>query len=324
MPKIKKIVKTDFTMIHNAMVRDKELGFHERGLLLTMLSLPDTWDFSIRGLMAISTDGYTKISNSLKILEKRGYLKRERVYAGGKIIDWEYYFSDEPIFAADEGEPPPCTQQGSEKQPCTQQGSEKQELENLVSEKQIQDNLESAAERQAGVILHEQINNKENNNQESKNIISSFSKSIHQSNSSGYMRLKDGYTEIVKKSIDYDAFILWIQESNGYMDKKELDEIVDYIVSAICSDKPTETICEHELPREVIRSVMLKVDRTCVENAIDQMRKTDNIRNYGKYLISTLYNEATGRSFRENTEERNAEYAVKRDFGSALDKYRNL
>ena len=69
---------------------------------------------------------------------------------------------------------------------------------------------------------------------------------------------------------------------------------------------------------------MLKVDRTCVENAIDQMRKTDNIRNYGKYLISTLYNEATGRSFKENTEERNAEYAVKRDFGSALDRYRNL
>jgi hypothetical protein len=45
------------------------------------------------------------------------------------------------------------------------------------------------------------------------------------------------------------------------------------------------------------------------------MRETDDIRNFEKYLISTLFNEANGRHFKENAEERNAEYAVKRDFG---------
>ena len=35
-----------------------------------------------------------------------------------------------------------------------------------------------------------------------------------------------------------------------------------------------------EFPREVIKSAMLKVDRICLENAIEQIKQTDNVRNY--------------------------------------------
>lgn len=45
------------------------------------------------------------------------------------------------------------------------------------------------------------------------------------------------------------------------------------------------------------------------------MKQTDNVRNYERYLISTLFNKANGRSFRENAEDRSVDYAVKRDFG---------
>ncbi|MEE0471866.1 hypothetical protein [Ruminococcus sp.] len=45
------------------------------------------------------------------------------------------------------------------------------------------------------------------------------------------------------------------------------------------------------------------------------MKRTDNVRNYESYLISTLFNEANGKRFKENAEGRWAEYAVKRDFG---------
>lgn len=41
MPKLKKKVAVDFTVIHNQMIRDYNLGATERGVLLTMLSLPD-------------------------------------------------------------------------------------------------------------------------------------------------------------------------------------------------------------------------------------------------------------------------------------------
>ncbi|MBO6301668.1 MAG: helix-turn-helix domain-containing protein, partial [Ruminiclostridium sp.] len=95
MPRLKKEVKRDYTIIHNAMIRDTNLGATERGLLITMLSLPESWDFSIRGLMHILPDGLTKISTALKNLEKAGYLIRRRIYENGKIADWEYVFSDE-------------------------------------------------------------------------------------------------------------------------------------------------------------------------------------------------------------------------------------
>ena len=76
MPKLKKRKSKDYTIISNTMLRDKSLGGMERGLFLTMWSLPDNWDFSIKGLCAILPDGYTKVSNSLKKLESAGYLVR--------------------------------------------------------------------------------------------------------------------------------------------------------------------------------------------------------------------------------------------------------
>ena len=85
------------------------------------------------------------------------------------------------------------------------------------------------------------------------------------------------------------------------------------IVRRICSRKKTERICGQEFPREVIKSALLKVDRICLENAIEQIKQTDNVRNYERYLISTLFNEANGRSFKENAETRSVDFAVKRN-----------
>ena len=60
---------------------------------------------------------------------------------------------------------------------------------------------------------------------------------------------------------------------------------------------------------------MLRVDRICLENAIEQIKQTDNVRNFERYLISTLFNEANGRSFKENAETMSIDFAVKRDLG---------
>ena len=95
MPKLTKRVSHDFTLINNKMLRDCELGATERGVLITMLALPDNWKFSIKGLSKILPDGITKISTALKNLEAKHYLIRRRIYTNGKISDWEYIFSDE-------------------------------------------------------------------------------------------------------------------------------------------------------------------------------------------------------------------------------------
>ena len=105
MPKIVKIGEfKDYTLIENACLRDKALDIAERGLLVTMLSLPDNWDFNGVGLSSILPCGKTKVYNTLKKLEAAGYLKRRRIYTNGKVSDWEYHICGRPIFREENSE----------------------------------------------------------------------------------------------------------------------------------------------------------------------------------------------------------------------------
>ena len=63
-----------------------------------MLSLPDNWEFSEKGLqMILPADGQTSVRTAIKELEGSGYLSRTRLRdAKGKVIDWLWTFSDYP------------------------------------------------------------------------------------------------------------------------------------------------------------------------------------------------------------------------------------
>lgn len=292
MPKLKKKITRDFTTVHNTMLRDMRLGATERGLLLTMLSLPDDWNFSIKGLCCILPDGYTKIATALKNIEKTGYLVRRRIYTDGKITDWEYLFSDEPMSDVELVE--------------NSDGTELLESENLELENLILGNL-----KQETLELEKSCDNKRNNNQVSNNQISSDQASIHQSDG---LTIREQYTELVKTNIEYEEYAEWIRLfARDYMTVQELNEIVSIIVNAITSEKKSDRICGQEFPREIIRSVMLKVDRGCVERTIETMKHTEHIRNYERYLLSTLFNEANGKQLKSGTENRQIDEQLRKE-----------
>lgn len=50
---IKQEVTENFFMLSNMIMMDGSLAINERGLLVTLYSLPKTWDFSIRGMTKI-------------------------------------------------------------------------------------------------------------------------------------------------------------------------------------------------------------------------------------------------------------------------------
>lgn len=107
MPILQKRIRSDFTTVHNAFLRDKTFGINARGLLVTMLSMADGWNFSIKGLSSILPDGEYRVASTLRELEKFGYLKRKRILGKkGRIVDWKYCFSDEPIFLENNQEEP--------------------------------------------------------------------------------------------------------------------------------------------------------------------------------------------------------------------------
>ena len=320
MAKVKKKITSDFTIVHNKMLRDRNLGATERGVLMTMLSLPDGWDFSIKGLTKILPDGYTKISTALKNLEKTHYLIRERVYCNGRIVDWDYIFSDEPMDLPESKN----SENGVENTFFSGiQESDFQEGQNLESENQIQEKQQ----------LENRRSNKINNNQENKNQILSDLKSINQSAANSkkqtvenveksdglmehYLRETEIYTEIIRENIGYNDYVLWIEsyyqlfEKENEMTVEELDEIVGMIVRAICSKKPTAEICGQTFPREIIKSTMLAVSRESLDNTLEIMHKVGEIRNYERYFISTLFNETNGTHFKSHTQSANYDYEI--------------
>jgi hypothetical protein len=96
MSRFRKDVKDNFTVIHNDFIKDKRLGWGEKGLLLTLMQLPDDWNYSVAGLAALTPDGTYKVSKLLKKLNAAGYFRRIRlVDSNGRVVDWIYEFSDQ-------------------------------------------------------------------------------------------------------------------------------------------------------------------------------------------------------------------------------------
>lgn len=90
--------RKDFTVMANYHFRDKNLSLKTIGLLSLMLSLPDTWDYTTRGLVSICKDGESAITAALKEMEKEGYLTRKRIRdKSGKLGETEYTIHEMPL-----------------------------------------------------------------------------------------------------------------------------------------------------------------------------------------------------------------------------------
>ena len=92
-----KIHKTkDYTVMSNTHLRDKNLSFKAKGLLSVMLSLPEEWDYSMNGLVAISKENLTAVRNTLTELEANRYLIRERKQNTKGQFEYEYHIYETP------------------------------------------------------------------------------------------------------------------------------------------------------------------------------------------------------------------------------------
>ena len=98
MPVIRTEKTENFTIMANHHLRDMSLSLKARGLLSLMLSLPDDWDYSARGLACLCRDGVSSINSALKELEQAGYVARSlRRNSRGKIVDTEYTVYEVPL-----------------------------------------------------------------------------------------------------------------------------------------------------------------------------------------------------------------------------------
>lgn len=71
----------NYTVMSNHHLQDKRLSLKAKGLLSYMLSLPDDWDYSLKGLTVGCKDGLDSVRTAVLELEEHGYVRNEIHYA---------------------------------------------------------------------------------------------------------------------------------------------------------------------------------------------------------------------------------------------------
>ena len=253
----------------NYHLRDPNLSNKARGLLSTMLSLPDNWDYTTRGLARICKDGVDGITAQLKELEQYGYLVRHRIRdSNGRITDMEYIIYERPHTASPDTEKP-----------------------YMVKPDMALPRLETPAQINIDKRSTEEINNDSVNTHSffSDDTRPSVLAALETKRKEANFRDMDEYREIIKENIDYDILL-----SDMPYDHDRLEEILELIVETVCSTKKYIRVAGTDYPAEVVRSRLLKLDAEHIRFVFDCLKEnTTKIRNIKQYLLTTLYNAPT-------------------------------
>ncbi len=259
----------NYTTMSNFHLRDPNLSNKARGLLSTMLSLPDNWDYTTRGLAKICKDGVDGITAQLKELEQYGYLIRHRIRdTGGRIVDMEYIIYERPHTASPDTEKPYMAKPDMGL-PCLENPAQINIDKRSIDESNIDlSNTHSILSNEArpSVLAALEAKRKETE-----------------------YRDMDAYREIVKENICYEYLL-----SDMPHDHDRLEEILELIVETVCSTKKYIRVAGSDYPAEVVRSRLLKLDMEHIKFVFDCLKENKTkVCNIKQYLLTTLYNAPT-------------------------------
>ena len=263
----------DYTVMSNHHLRDKALSLKSKGLLSMMLSLPEDWNYTTRGLAKICKEGVDAIGGALRELESAGYIVRHQLRdRQGRISDTEYVIYEQPQPKA------PDTPQPDTASPDT----ENPYLADPDTEKPAELNIEKSKTQKS-------------NTQGSSNDSIPFRATAaarppeRKGRDSMSMEEMQDYRELILENIEYDHLC---REFETY--REDLDEIVELIVETVCAKRKTTRIAGADFPHEVVRSRFLKLDSSHIEFVMESLHNnTTEIRNMKQYLLTVLFNAPT-------------------------------
>jgi hypothetical protein len=94
--RFKRRKKASYTTINNTIIKDKRVSLKAKGLFVTVMSLPDDWDFSIDGMAKVLKEGRDAIRSCIMELEQNGYVTRVEFRTTYGTFDCEYTFEETP------------------------------------------------------------------------------------------------------------------------------------------------------------------------------------------------------------------------------------
>ena len=252
----------DYTVMSNHHLRDKALSLKSKGLLSMMLSLPEDWNYTTRGLAKICKEGVDAIGGALRELESAGYIVRHQMRdRQGRISDTEYVIYEQPQPKAPDTPQPdtasPDTENPYLADPDTEKPAELN-IEKSKTQKQTTDvpSTDSIPFREKAAARPPERKGRD-------------AMSVEE--------MQD-YRDLVLENIEYDHLC---REFSTY--REDLDEIVELIVETVCARRKTTRIAGADFPHEVVRSRFLKLDSSHIEFVMECLHNnTTEIRNMMK------------------------------------------
>ena len=263
-----RVEKTNsYTVMSNHHLRNPDLTLKAKGLLSLMLSLPENWDYTLKGLSCICRENVDAIRTAVWELEKAGYItRRQGRDEKGKMTAIEYTIYEFP-------QPP------KPKKPVLENPiSDNPTTEIPVSENPTQLNKD----RSTKDLLNTDV---------SSTYSIPFQKEAaapQERKGNGYtnMDAERAYEEVIKENIEHPYLI-----QDKSVDKGMLDEIVSLMLETVCTRRRMIRIAGDDYPAELVKSKFMKLNSSHIRFVLDCMRQnTTKIRNIKKYLLAVLFN----------------------------------
>ena len=256
-PVLKNKTQGNYVNVSKGIVMDRSLKLKDRGMLLTLLSLPDNWNFTAAGLAKILPDGKAAIYSSLDDLQKAGYLTKEQGRGEGGVFGAN-------IIEIHEKPCPPFTDFPFADNPSP---------EKPFTEKPVPEN-------------RTQLNNNRLNNKELNNHQFIPHQSINLECDFEQLDEIDGYRELVKENIEYEYLV----SSKPYK-RALIEEILNLIVDTIVVRRKQIRIGNAEYPFELVKGKLLKLSMNHIQYVLECMEKNySKVHNIKSYLLTALYN----------------------------------
>ena len=263
----------DYTVMSNHHLRDKALSLKSKGLLSMMLSLPEDWNYTTRGLAKICKEGVDAIGGALRELEAAGYIVRHQMRdRQGRISDTEYVIYEQPQPKAPDTPQPDTASPDTENPYLDSPDTEKPAELNIEKSKTQKSNTQGASTDSIPFRETAAARPPERKGRDAMSV-----------------EEMQSYRDLVLENIEYDHLC---REFATY--REDLDEIVELIVETVCARRKTTRIAGADFPHEVVRSRFLKLDSSHIEFVMECLHNnTTEVRNMKQYLLTVLFNAPT-------------------------------
>lgn len=321
---IKQEVTENFFMLSNMIMMDGSLAINERGLLVTLYSLPKTWDFSIRGMTKILPNGERAITTALRKLESKRYVKCTyyRDKNGRFKTDIELFYhvknaKNSGIFAEtdnvenldeDNAAIEEITVEEVEKN-ATPEESHVNPIDDCEIEKTHENPVKEPKTFKEQLVAMIAKRNDENRTNTvtpclkfSRKVRKNTEKFIKKDKMNKYNNNNnitdfvtaeeiENWRNIVKENIEYDSLAIDCKSGCIKSDVKQLDEIVEIMVEAVSSKRKSLRVCGENISLEVVKSRLLKLVFSDIKYVMTCLSEnTTKIYNIKSYILTALYN----------------------------------